>query len=199
MKLGSAQVEVTALQSEAREIKESLAALEKRPDAPKSTTPEPQIGASEGERKALVGEPWLKAAMDLLFADAETVASTISKEASTLLQGLSNKRLQGLHMDLHGGVAIQSAEGTAVPWNLMPDAARQLAYTALKASLVLAVNKKSRMPFVVLGSGLSTPDGQDALGLVCQHIGQHGQAIQIVSHPDEAPLAKHVVTAEPSA
>jgi len=178
-----------AMRAEADHLRVQIAELE--PD-PEPENAQIEVPAPVGP----MGASWMMGALDLLLTDPASAAKMLSERASLLIRALSGNQLVGVSVYGNGLVALKTAQGGVAEWDLMPQAAQDIAYLALRGGLFLAIDQRQRSPMISGDIGGRLANGQQLTQTLFTTLAHGGQVIHIVRRADQAPGAKHTTQVE---
>ncbi len=175
-----------------REIERELAR------AKESLIPRAQVPAAVEDSPASVEEgvaayedpaPKLLAlAADAAYVEAAEVAAAVKGRAGQYLTALSDRRWSGLELDGRGRARLVGAEG-AVEAGRAGAAELDLAYLALRLTLVEWLAKRVRMPLVISGAAGLPPPKHALLGKMLKQLSQSA-GVQVLHVSPAQPCAE---------
>ena len=106
----------------------------------------------------------LKLAADLMMVPLEIVIEQLVPRASQYLSGLTDRRYSAVQCEGNGAfAAVETASNTAIPYGALTPGDRDLAYLAMKLTVVEASSRKVRIPVIIDGGFEAFPEPKDPL------------------------------------
>jgi hypothetical protein len=136
-----------------------------------------------------------KLAADALMTSLDAVCQALPPRVGQVLSGLSDRRYGQAIFGPDGGLSVvEVASGRAIPFVQLTPGDRDLAYLALKITIIESVVAKARLP-VILDQAFGTfPDTKhQLLGQLLQYLGGRTQVLCMTNHAALAQAAANLV------
>lgn len=182
--------DVRDIEREIAKIKEPVAAPKPPPAAEFTAVP---TGATETWEDPT--PPLLLLATDLFSADVPTLWSVLHDRAVQYLSALTDRRYHEISVDKDGHATLQ-APGRSVSARELPGKDLDLAYLALRLTLIEKASAQHKLPVVIEDTFSTVLDAakQPLFGRMVKHLGSLTQVIHVSGAGQNASLADVAVT-----